>query len=1083
MPRYDDLISALGKQTIFCSNLGFGEQGAILSKFKSAVYICPDIISAKNMQAQLSALGKKNVLLDDFNKPFTLYKYTDSNFVLDVIKALESLVFNDAIIVSTPQIINTPLPTCEEFKNNTILIEKNSEQNIDELTNKLIDVGYKKVDAVTNKGEFSVRGDIVDIFNTVDSNPTRLDFFDTIVEDIYTYDFLSFEKLNKLSKIHICPNVLVFHDKNNKLKTLLEKHMSNNLVAEIVASLERGEDVANEFYTPLGYTTICDYNLPIVVSNSLQFETMLNEDYENVVKKSELVFKEKQLINCYINEKTFVNCDNFYKKYAKNLVFFENFDVSTTDLRNKFNALNFDFACKKFDDYLYNLSNLYQDMKPYLDKQIFLCLGNASTLKAIKKIFDDTHTPYTLNKNAAGLILTELNIPHNICFLDSDKFYIGSTNFAHQKQAMAKVKQTVKYLPKAGEYVVHNVHGIGRCEGVVSLDVEGASKEFFKIEYRGGIVYVPTENADSLSLYMADGGTVTLNKLGGKEFLNQKLKAIKSIEDLSHELITLYAKRKAAKGFKYSEDDYLYTQFETAFAYPETADQLQAIADVKRDMTSGKVMDRLICGDVGFGKTEVAMRALFKAVEDGKQVAILAPTTILSLQHYMTASARTENFGVRVAMLNRFKTAKEQKEIVLGLKNHTIDVVCGTHRLLSKDVNFADLGLLILDEEQRFGVKAKEHIKQLKNSVDVLTLSATPIPRTLSMALMTIRDISIINTPPVNRLPIKTYVINFNLEVVASAINDELSRGGQVLVVYNDISKIYALKDRLAKAVSNKNAVFDVAHGQMGEIELENAIKRLYDGQTNVLVSTTLIENGIDLPKANTLIVVDSDRLGLSQMYQLRGRVGRSDKQAYAYFTYDKEKLLSEDAANRLQAIAENTELGSGFKIAMRDLQIRGAGELLGKVQHGNMVKIGYEMYTKLLNDTIKRLNGENVEVEREVKIDISLSSRIPYDFVSEESERLKIISRISSITDKQSARDILNELIVTYGKLPKEIYQLANVAIIRAQAAKQKIKTITLKKTIKPLFITKMPMCLNSLKRWITLKTLNLCLPGCRPL
>ncbi len=1052
MPRYDDLTDTLQKQTIFCSNIGFGEQGAVLSKLKSALYICPDIATAKNMQAQLNALNKKNVLIDDFNKPFTLYKYTDNNFALDIINALNSIIFDEAIVISTPQIIYTPTPIKQEFVDNTILVDKAYPLDIATLTKKLVDAGYKKVESVTNKGEFSVRGDIVDVFNTIDSTPTRLDFFDTEIEDIYTFDFLTFEKLKHLNSTRICPYTLGEHKKAAQILNLLNKYTSNNLVAEIVAALDRGESLPLEFFAPTGFNTLCDFDLPIVVANNLQFETIVNAEYENIVKKISLVFKDNSLINHYLNNKTFLNLDNFYKKYAKNLVFFENFDISTTNLASRFNAKNIDFASVKFDNYIFNLNKLYTDLTPYLNKQIFLCLDNAQTLSAVKKIFDDTLTPYTQNKNAKGLILTELNIPYNICFAESDKFYIGSTNFAHQKQVSSTAKQTVKYLPKAGEYVVHNVHGIGKCEGVVTLTVEGAAKEFFKIDYRGGIVYVPTENADSLSLYMADGGAVTLNKLGGKEFLNQKLKAIKSIEDMSRELITLYAKRKATKGFKYSEDDYLYTQFESAFNYTETADQLQAIADVKRDMTSGKVMDRLICGDVGFGKTEVAMRALFKAVENGKQVAILAPTTILSLQHYMTACSRTADFGVRVAMLNRFKTASEQKQIVEGLKNHTIDVVCGTHRLLSKDVNFADLGLLILDEEQRFGVKAKEHIKELKNSVDVLTLSATPIPRTLSMALMTIRDISIINTPPINRLPIKTYVICFNMEIVANAINDEIARGGQVLVVYNDISKIYALKDKLVKATNNDNAVFDVAHGQMGEIELENAIKRLYDGQTNVLVSTTLIENGIDLPLANTLIVVDSDKLGLSQMYQLRGRVGRSDKQAYAYFTYDKEKVLNQDAANRLQAIAENTELGSGFKIAMRDLQIRGAGELLGKVQHGNMVKIGYEMYTKLLNDTLKRLNGENVEIEREVKIEISLSSRIPYDFVGEESERLKILSRISSIADKDSARAVLNELIVTYGKLPKEIYQLTNVAIIRAQAIKQKIKTITLNKNNKSI-------------------------------
>ena len=661
----------------------------------------------------------------------------------------------------------------------------------------------------------------------------------------------------------------------------------------------------------------------------------------------------------------------------------------------------------------------------------------------------ETNIPFNTNKNSKGLILTELNFPYNICFENDNKWYIGSSNFAHKKDFKENKKTSVKYLPKAGEYVVHSTHGIGKCEGIVTVSVSGIDKEFFKIVYRGGdCLYVPYENADCLSLYLADGIGVNLNKLGGKEFATQKLKAIKSIEDMSQELLELYAKRKATKGFKYPEDDYLYTEFENSFEFTETSDQLQAIQDIKNDMQSGKVMDRLICGDVGFGKTEVAMRALFKAVEAGKQVAILAPTTILSLQHYMTVLKRTKDFGIKVEMLNRFKSSKEQKQIVEDLQSGNLDVICGTHRLLSNDVKFKDLGLLILDEEQRFGVKAKEQIKQTKNNVNVLTLSATPIPRTLSMALMTIRDISIINTPPVDRLPVKTYVMAYNENLVVNAINEELKRGGQVLVVYNNIENIYKLANTLKDQLNNPNAIFDVAHGQMSETALENAVKRLYDRETNVFVSTTLIENGVDLPKANTLIVVDSDKLGLSQMYQLRGRVGRNTEQAYAYFTYGKEKLLTEDSMNRLQAIAENTELGSGFKIAMRDLQIRGAGELLGKTQHGHMIKIGYDMYSKLLNETLRKLKGEKVEVERDIKIDIAIPSKIPTSFVEDESERLKIIAKISNITNKESARNVINEFLAQYGKLPKEIYHLTNTALLKALAVKQKVKNITISKT-----------------------------------
>ena len=745
------------------------------------------------------------------------------------------------------------------------------------------------------------------------------------------------------------------------------------------------------------------------------------------------------------------NNANFYEFFANNLIFFDNFNLNNTDLKNKLNSnniLEYNFNTINFPTFLYNIEKLQLELYKYRDKQIFLCLSSKETLNSIKNIFTQKNINFSTNTNSKGLILTELKIPYNICFKDEERLYIGSTNFAHKKVAKSEKKTTVKYLPKAGEYVVHSTHGIGKCEGIVSMQVQGIDKEFFKLSYRGGdILYVPYENADCLSLYMAEGASTNLNKLGGKEFTTQKLKAAKAIEDMSEELLTLYAKRKATKGFTYPEDDYLYTEFENAFDHAETSDQLLAINDIKNDMTSGKVMDRLICGDVGFGKTEVAMRALFKTVESGKQVAILAPTTILSLQHFNTASKRTKDFGVRVEMLNRFVSSKEQKEILEDLKLGKVNVICGTHRLLSQDVKFEDLGLLILDEEQRFGVKAKEQIKAMKNNVNVLTLSATPIPRTLSMTLMAIRDISIINTPPVNRLPVKTYVMAYNEQIIVNAINDEINRNGQVLIVYNNVENIHKVCNAIKEKVNNEKAVFDVAHGQMSETALENAIKRLYDKQTNVFVSTTLIENGVDLPSANTLIVIDSDKLGLSQMYQLRGRVGRNDAQAYAYFTYNKDKTLTEESTNRLQAIAENTELGSGFKIAMRDLQIRGAGELLGKTQHGHMIKIGYDMYSKLLNETLRKLRGEKVEIEREIKIDIAITSKIPYSFVEDEGERLKIIAKLSNITSKDSARAVLNEFIAQYGKLPPEIYHLANISLLKALAQKQKVKHIIINK------------------------------------
>lgn len=1056
MPRYNDLTKHLNQSTIFCSNLGFGEQAVILGDIKKGIYITSNITKARDIKIQLDALNINNCLIDDFDKPFTLSKFSSSDNKFDLISAIYELCFFDTIIISTPQILHTFIPDLEQFKQNVICLNKDCEYDILSLEKQLVKLGYTKVETVLNKGEFSVRGDVLDIFNTIHSAPVRLDFYFDLLESITYFDHLTFEKLEKINHIDIAPNKLIFDE---DIVNAVREYKLDNTISDIIFTLDRNEEVPLEFLYKFNknITNFAKLNLPIIINNHLEVETNYNKFCLSLISQINNIFtlelvKNKYLENLNLNKNQKNNekysfFDDFLHNFSKNLIFFENYDINNTEIKNKFdNVINYNFNTVNFESFLYNLENLSKDLSPYLEKQIYLCLDNADTLKNIKKIFLDKNINFSTNKNNKGIILTELKIPFNICFDDEVKFYIGSTNFAHKKANKSTTVAPVKYLPKTGEYVVHSTHGIGKCEGIININVGGVDKEFFKLIYRNGdSLYVPYENADCLSLYMAEGSNVKLNKLGGKEFFNEKMRTIKSIEDMSGELLELYAKRKSVKGFKYSEDDYLYTEFENAFTFNETADQLQAINDIKADMHSGKVMDRLICGDVGFGKTEVAMRAIFKAVENNKQVAMLAPTTILSLQHFLTAQERLKDFGVNVKMLNRFVPLKEQKEILQDLRSGKVNVVCGTHRLLSKDVVFCDLGLLVLDEEQRFGVKHKEQIKQLKNNVNVLSLSATPIPRTLSMSLMNIRDISIINTPPTNRLPVKTYVLAYNKEIILNAINDEINRNGQVLVVYNNIENIYKLTEDLKNSLKNPKAKFDVAHGQMSEIALENAVKRLYDKETNVFVSTTLIENGVDLPMANTLIVIDSDRLGLSQMYQLRGRVGRSGEQAYAYFTYN--KTLTEEAMSRLQAIAENTELGSGFKIAMRDLQIRGAGELLGKVQHGHMIKIGYDMYCKLLNDTLKKLKGEKVETARDIKIDIALTSKIPYNFVADETERLKIISKISNIVDKNSHRDIINSLLLSYGKLPNEIYQLASIALLKALASKNKVKQITLNK------------------------------------
>jgi len=1040
------VLKIKNQEQTYVKGVGLGEQAYLLSKLDMPIFfVATDEESALKMSKQLESLGVKNVCLNLSLNEFVLSKFQSKDNIYKVVNCLTDLKNQETkVVVGTFDCLNLKLGKVEDFK--TIKLEVGKTYSIENLVQQLICLGYKRVDVVESYGEFALRGDLLDVFAPNHSYPVRINFFDEEIETIYYFDNINLVRIKDLAEIVVAPNKLICFtaDKTkeiqDKFKQIYNKTQDENLI-DVGAMIEK--EMAPEFL-PLfdeELAGIADYlKNPVVVFQSLFVATNRMEKYkQETLKKLEMLFENKEIV-----EKIFKNINFDLKTNIddRKYLFFEN---SMNDDAGKICELK----TKKLSNYLNNLKLIKNDFltSELQNKTIKLCLDNPHTLQNIKEIFLNLNISFSTNPKSKGFVLTCDKIPFNICFQDEDIWIVGSTNFAHKKELEKSSTKKLKFLPKSGEYVVHEVHGIGLCEGVVTLNVMGADKDFFKIQYaKGDTLYLPTENTDSLSLYM--GATdVKLNKLGGKEFALTKAKTEKVIEEMAKDLLELYAKRAQAKGFKYSEDNYLMTEFENSFPHTETVDQAQAIEDIKRDMQAGKVMDRLVCGDVGYGKTEVAIRASFKTFLEGKQIAVLAPTTILSLQHYNTFKKRCAEFGVKIEMLNRFRSLKQREEILTKLRNGEIDIICGTHSLLSDGVEFKDLGLLVLDEEQRFGVKAKEKLKNLKHNVNVLTLSATPIPRTLNMAMLTLRDISIINTPPKDRLPVKTYVCPFDFGQIVSAIEKEYARGGQILIVYNDVEKIFSLASNLKSKLNNEAIKFDVAHGKMTKTELENAIKRLYDNQTDVFVSTTLIENGVDLPRANTLIVVDSQNLGLSQMYQLRGRVGRSDEQAYAYFTYPKERTITIEATDRLEALAENTELGSGFKIAMRDLQLRGAGELLGKEQHGHMVKVGYDLYVKLLEETIKKLKGEKVEVLKDVKIDISINAKLPNSFVEDETEKLKIYAKISNITDINSQKQIVEGLKENYGKLPKEVLQLTNVSLIKALAQKIGIKHLIVNK------------------------------------
>ncbi|NMB96397.1 MAG: transcription-repair coupling factor, partial [Clostridiaceae bacterium] len=599
-----------------------------------------------------------------------------------------------------------------------------------------------------------------------------------------------------------------------------------------------------------------------------------------------------------------------------------------------------------------------------------------------------------------------------------------------------------------GDYVVHQTHGIGQYVGIEKLVVEGIHKDYLKIKYQGkDFLYIPTSHLDVIQKYIgSEGKAPKINKLGGNDWIKVKKRVKESLKELAEDLVKLYAERKAIKGYSFSKDTVWQNEFEEQFPYEETDDQLRCTEEIKKDMESNKPMDRLLCGDVGYGKTEVALRAAFKAVMNGKQVAFLVPTTVLAQQHYNNFVERMKNFPVNVEMLSRFRTKAEQGRILQDLKRGQIDVLVGTHRLIQKDIQFKDLGLLIIDEEQRFGVAHKERLKNIRPNVDVLTLTATPIPRTLHMSLIGVRDISVLEEPPEERYPVQTYVMEYNLDIVRDAIDRELARGGQVYYLYNRVRTIDLKASQIQELVPE--ARIGVAHGQMGERKLEDIMLKFMRREFDILICTTIIESGLDLPNVNTLIIEDADKMGLSQLYQLRGRVGRSNRLAYAYITYKKDKVLSEIAEKRLQTIKEFTEFGSGFKIAMRDLEIRGAGNLLGPEQHGHIESVGYDMYCRLLDEAVRELKGElPPEKEPEVNIDLNIDAYIADEYINKEIQKIEMYKKIASIQDEQDVIDIKDELLDRYGDLPKQVENLISIAYIKALAGKLGISAITEKK------------------------------------
>lgn len=984
-------------------------------------------------------------------------------------------------IITTYAALMTPLALWDR-ETDVIDVEKGGTLNEKSLAEKLVSFGYEKSYQVESPGQFSVRGGIIDIFDLTEDNPYRIELWGDEVESIRSFDILSQRSIEKLESISVFPATeFVLEDERIKagLKKLEEEakrqeklfrdsfkteeaHRVAAQVKELKEQLlELKSKVNLEGYIRYFYEdTVTLPELLIHVSRKeglgetpvffLEEPVRIKEQADAV----ELEFRESMTQRA---EKGYIlpgqmNILYSGEEVAAKLLQGSVVTVSTMDGRGGYfkPERKIDVAARSIAPYNNSFEALVKDLKQFKKNgsRVLLLSGSRTRAKRLAEDLRDqeltavyTEDPY--REVQPGEVLTyyghvskgfEYPLLKFVVLSETDIFGAEKKKKKAKKLYQGQKIKDFNEL-KVGDYVVHESHGLGIYRGIEKVEMEGVVKDYIKVEYRdGGNLYVLATGLDVIQKYAsADAKKPKLNKLGSKEWEKTKTKVRGAVNEVAKDLVELYAARQAGEGYRFSRDTVWQREFEEMFPFEETEDQLNAIADTKKDMESGKIMDRLICGDVGYGKTEIAIRAAFKAVQDGKQVVYLVPTTILAQQHYNTFVQRMKDFPVRVELMSRFRTPGEIKKTITDLQKGFVDIVIGTHRVLSEDVKFKDLGLLIIDEEQRFGVAHKEKIKKLKENVDVLTLTATPIPRTLHMSLIGIRDMSVLEEAPEDRLPIQTFVCEYNEELVREAISRELSRGGQVYYVYNRVNNIADVAAQIANLVPEATVAF--AHGQMKEHELEKIMYDFINGEIDVLVSTTIIETGLDISNVNTMIIHDSDNMGLSQLYQLRGRVGRSNRTAYAFLMYKRDKMLKEVAEKRLEAIREFTDLGSGFKIAMRDLEIRGAGNLLGVRQHGHMEAVGYDMYCKMLNEAVQSLKGVRVAENFATLIDLDVDAFIPPTYIVNEVQKLDIYKRIAGIENVKERDDMKDELLDRFGDIPKSVDNLLRIALIRVAA------------------------------------------------
>ncbi len=1039
----------------------------IAKKGRKALIITHDEHSATRLRDDLAALGNSAAVYPaaDFSfRPTQAHSHDYEQRRLGVLSSMADGTL-DAVVMSIEAAMQLTVPP-HILRRNTMTIGVGSEILPDMIADDLIAAGYTRCDMVEGKGQFALRGGLIDIFPPSSESPVRIELWGEEVDSIAYFEIDTQRRTEQIGEIKITPATAVLYESTESLIALIEQHKASlkgkgsvkarASLDEDIEKLRNGIRIESlDRYLPLiygggstvfehadGYMTFACETSNIKL-HAQAAEKLMNEDIKAMFEEGVL---SKGL------EKFTLSFDEITSLYEKlHFAYLDNLPRGSFDTPVK-NLVT--VSARQLPPWTGQLIDLLEDVRPAVKKG-YKTVVFAGTEKTAKSLADELNdegvtsvfmpvAPADFPAGAVCVVPGSLSFGFEYPATKALAITYGSRQ-ANLSKARKKAKknkgQGFNSLDELhrGDYVVHSVHGIGIFDGIESLNASGTIKDYIKIRYaKDGTLYVPVSQLDLVTKYIGPGSetkTVTLNKLGSGDWQKTRTRVRAAVKEMAAELIQLYSKRQAIKGYAFSPDIDMQNDFERRFEFEETEDQLRCIAEIKRDMEKPHPMDRLLCGDVGFGKTEVALRAAFKCIADGKQCAILVPTTLLAMQHYQTIKKRFDTFPVECDMLSRFRTPKEQEKILKDLRCGNIDIIVGTHRLISSDIEFKDLGLVIVDEEQRFGVAQKEKLKERFPSVDVLTLSATPIPRTLNMAMSGIRDMSTLEEAPMDRHPVQTYVIEYDLDIIAQAIEREIRRGGQVYYLHNRVDDIERCAARLQNALPD--ARIAIGHGKMTEEELSAVWQSLLEGEADILVCTTIIETGVDVPNANTLIIENADRMGLAQLHQIRGRVGRSNRRASAYFTFTMGKELTEISTHRLEAIREFTEFGSGFKIAMRDLELRGAGNVLGAEQHGHMEAVGYDMYIKLLGEAVSEEKGEEPEQPlNECLIDLKVDAHIPASYISAAPQKLAMYRRIADIRSESDAEDVLDELIDRYGEPPQSVQGLINVSLLRNCAA-----------------------------------------------